>query len=45
MNLGQLVLLLRAQVPGRRRLVLNKVQGKPFKEAELEAKIQSLLAH
>jgi 2-oxoglutarate/2-oxoacid ferredoxin oxidoreductase subunit alpha len=43
MNLGQLVWLLRAKY-----LVdaqgLNKVQGKPFKQSEIEAKIEEVLA-
>jgi 2-oxoglutarate ferredoxin oxidoreductase subunit alpha len=43
MNLGQLVWLLRAKY-----LVdaqgLNKVQGKPFKQSEIEAKIEEVLS-
>jgi 2-oxoglutarate ferredoxin oxidoreductase subunit alpha len=43
MNMGQLVMLLRAKY-----LVdaqgLNKIQGKPFKEAEIESKIEEMLS-
>jgi 2-oxoglutarate ferredoxin oxidoreductase subunit alpha len=43
MNMGQLIMLLRAKF-----LVdaqgLNKIQGKPFKEAEIEGKIEEMLA-
>ena len=39
MNLGQLAVAAAREVPGGRRFGLNKVQGKPFKEAEIEAKI------
>jgi 2-oxoglutarate ferredoxin oxidoreductase subunit alpha len=42
MNMGQLIMLLRAKF-----LVdaqgLNKIQGKPFKEAEIESKIEEML--
>ena len=42
MNMGQLIMLLRAKF-----LVdaqgLNKIQGKPFKQAEIEAKIEEML--
>jgi 2-oxoglutarate/2-oxoacid ferredoxin oxidoreductase subunit alpha len=43
MNLGQLLLVLRAKylVPAEG---LNKVQGKPFSQAEIEAKIEELVA-
>jgi 2-oxoglutarate ferredoxin oxidoreductase subunit alpha len=43
MNMGQLVMVLRA-----RYLVdaegFNKIQGKPFKQAEIEAKIKEALS-
>jgi len=42
MNLGQLLMLLRAKF-----LVdaqgYNKIQGQPFKQAEIEAKIEEIL--
>jgi 2-oxoglutarate ferredoxin oxidoreductase subunit alpha len=42
MNLGQLLWVLRAK-----HLVdaqgLNKIQGKPFKQSEIEAKIEEIL--
>jgi 2-oxoglutarate/2-oxoacid ferredoxin oxidoreductase subunit alpha len=42
MNMGQLLMVLRAKF-----LVdavgLNKVQGKPFQQAEIEAKIEEML--
>ncbi|MGA8223115.1 MAG: 2-oxoacid:acceptor oxidoreductase subunit alpha [Candidatus Acidiferrales bacterium] len=44
MNMGQLIMLLRAKF-----LVdaqgLNKIQGKPFKEVEIENKIEEMLGH
>src|SRR6202795_3495891 len=43
MNMGQLIMLLRADflVDAQR---LNKIQGKPFKEAEIESKIEEMLS-
>jgi 2-oxoglutarate/2-oxoacid ferredoxin oxidoreductase subunit alpha len=43
MNMGQLVYLLRAKYLVD-ALGYNKIQGRPFKQAELEAKIEELLA-
>ena len=43
MNLGQLVWLLRAKYLVDAR-GLNKVQGKPFKQSEIEAKIEEVLS-
>jgi len=44
MNMGQLSLILRAKylvdVEG-----YNKIQGQPFKQAELEAKIEEVLSY
>jgi len=41
MNLGQLSLLIRAKFL-RNVVQLNKVQGQPFKESEIMAKIEEL---
>jgi 2-oxoglutarate ferredoxin oxidoreductase subunit alpha len=41
MNLGQLAMLVRAKFL-RDVVQLNKVQGQPFKESEILAKIQEL---
>ena len=42
MNLGQLVLVLRAKYLVD-AVAFTKVQGKPFKQAEIEAKIEELV--
>jgi 2-oxoglutarate/2-oxoacid ferredoxin oxidoreductase subunit alpha len=43
MNMGQLVMILRAKF-----LVdakgLNKIQGKPFKQSEIESKIKEMIS-
>ncbi len=43
MNMGQLLWVLRAKylVPAEG---LNKIQGKPFKQSEIEAKIEEVLS-
>ena len=43
MNSGQLALLIRSKLPGRRREAFNKVQGLPFYSDELADRIDEIL--
>ncbi len=43
LNMGQLLFLIRAKFPGVHTVGLNKVQGQPFRVAEVEEKIRLLL--